>query len=114
QAIQKNDFLKNNPELAYLFMSLSGTVIIKNNGKSIEAVPSNATDKRLMKALLYGDEAEVYYCTDSVEPNGCLELGRKSMKISPDSAFQNHVKTIRDNMVANIPSDKEFSADEIG
>lgn len=114
QAIQKNDFLKNNNELSYLFMSLSGTVIIKNNGKSIETVPSNATDKRLMKALLYGGEAEVYYCADNNEPTGCLELGRKKITVSTHDAFQNRVKSMLDSMVAKIRGDIRLTDDEIG
>lgn len=114
QAIQKNNFLKNDEELSSLFMSLSGTIIIKNGGKSIEAKASNATDKRLIKALLYGGEAEVYYCTDSTDPNGCLELGIKKITISKDQAFQTRVQNMLDDMVAKIRTDQKLSPDEIG
>ena len=113
QAIQKNAFLKNDEELSDLFMSLSGT-IIKNGGRSIEAKASNATDKRLIKAVLYGGEAEVYYCTDSTEPNGCLELGIKKITISKDHAFQSRVQKMLDNMVVKIRADQKLSDDEIG
>jgi conjugative transfer pilus assembly protein TraH len=86
QAIQKNSFLKSNEELAYLFMTLSGTVIIQNNGKSIVVKPSQGADPRLIKALLYGGTANVYYCTDNKDANGCLTLGTKDITISPNQA----------------------------
>jgi len=114
QAIQKNNFLKENDDLAFLFMSLSGTIIIKGGGKSIEAKPSNATDKKLIKALLYGDTAEVYYCLDSKDANGCLELGTKTITISKDHAFQKRIQKILDNMVIKIRGDQKLSDEEIG
>lgn len=114
QAIQKNDFLKNDQELSFLFMSLSGTVIIKNGGRSIEAKASNATDKRLIKALLYGGDADVYYCLDSTEPNGCLELGIKKITIDRSNAFQKRIQTVLDEMVAKIRADIKLTDQEIG
>jgi conjugative transfer pilus assembly protein TraH len=114
QAISKNNFLRSDTELSYLFMTLSGTIVIKNQGKSIVATPSGIKDKKLLKALLYGGDAEILYCTDSLEANGCLELGRKTIFIAKENGFQSKVKAMLDDMVYRMRNDEMLSPDEIG
>lgn len=114
QAIQKNSFLKSNIELSELFMSLSGTIIIKDQGKSIAATPSGIGDKKLLKVLLYGGDARILYCTDSFDANGCLELGRKTITVDKKNAFQGEVKALLDDMVDKMRKDETLSPEQIG
>lgn len=112
QAIQKNNFLRGNAELSYLFMTLSGTVIVKK--KAMSVIPSGISNKKLLGALLYGGEAEIRYCTDSTAEDKCLELGRSTVTINTEDAFQGRVKTILASMVSKMRSDQKLSAEEIG
>jgi conjugative transfer pilus assembly protein TraH len=114
QAIQKNPFLRSNTELSFLFMTFSGTIIIKEQGKSIVAIPSGTKDKKLLKALLYGGNADILYCTDSLDTNGCLELQRKMIPITQENAFQSRVKALLNDMVVRMRKDEVLSPEQIG
>jgi conjugative transfer pilus assembly protein TraH len=114
QAIQKNPFLRSNAELSFLFMTLSGSIIIKGQGKSIVATPSGTKDKSLLKALLYGGNAEILYCVDSLDANGCLELGKTTIVITPENAFQGIVKALLEDMVTKMRRDETLSEAQIG
>lgn len=119
RALLKNDFLANDPQLAELFMSLSGSIIIRKNGinddATHETVPlaSLANHKDLLKALMYGDEALMYQCDDK-SIDGCLHPTQVKVNISKDKALVNQVKSLLTDMLSKIYSDEPLTEKEIG
>lgn len=117
QAIQKNPFLSSDPQLAELFMSLSGTLIIHQKGNNDNAtnqfihLPSLATNNDLIKALMQGGQATIYRCDDSKQ---CLNPTKTTLLLENNHTFGNHVKTLLQGMVDKIVSDTKLSPEEIG
>ncbi|MFA6038134.1 MAG: conjugal transfer protein TraH [Legionellales bacterium] len=115
QAIQKNDFLRQDSQLAELFMSLTGTIIID--------VPQNDhTEPRyqyfyplierssVISSLLYGGDATLYQCRDLDE---CLEVNESAVTIAVSSGFVQQVQEILDGITQKIIIDQELSDSEI-
>ncbi|CAN5420030.1 conjugal transfer protein TraH [soil metagenome] len=119
KALQQNGFLHGDPELAELFMSLSGTVILNNPGNSddtnqqFKVLASLAGDNQLIKALLHGDTAHMYRCDDS-SPEGCLNPSVQNVTISKDKALQTRVNTLLNDIVQRIYADKALTPEEVG
>ncbi|CAM4390678.1 MAG: hypothetical protein LEGION0398_MBIBDBAK_00166 [Legionellaceae bacterium] len=119
KAILQNGFLQQDKELAALFMSLSGSIIISKNGNNDDApnqiriLASLTHRESLIKALLYGDTTEMWQC-DTFEENGCLNPKKATMTISKENALNTRVKTLLNSMVDKIYADKPLSAEEIG
>ena len=64
QAIQKNTFLSTNKNLAELFMTLAGTLIVKREGEGYQTVhlKSRAIDQQFIKAIVQGGNIQLYNC----------------------------------------------------
>lgn len=74
KAIQKNDFLRGDADLAEFFMSLSGTIISRRNVEVLEmkVYPSKSTHPDLINGLIRGNTpVEIYRC-DNREEDKCL------------------------------------------
>ncbi len=116
QAIQKRAFLQNDKDLAELFMSFSGTVVLyKDNGNiQHKTYPALIENNDLVKALLQGGKATIYRC-DTTEPDGCLQpKGDKEIIVSSDKAFKSRVAKLLRSMARKIVDDTALSDDEIG
>ena len=117
KAIQQNDFLKSDYTLAELFMSLSGTVIVKQNGSGDEAehtfenLPSLATNMKLLGALLNGGTATIYKCDDTEK---CLAPRTSTININPQSALRRKVGNTLQKMAEKFYSDTRLQNTEIG
>lgn len=115
KAIQRRAFLQKDSDLAELFMSLSGTVILYKDGNSIQHVsyPALVDNSNLVKALLNGGKATIYHC-DTTDTDGCLHpKDDKVITVSADSAFKSRVaKSLRD-MAQKTVSDTPLTDDEI-
>jgi conjugative transfer pilus assembly protein TraH len=116
QAIQKNAFLSADKSLAELFMSLSGTIITKNAGNddqtnSFMVLPSLASDKSLIKALLQGGHAEVYHCDTQDQ---CLNPTVVKITISEQHALGTKVHALLLDMTDHIYNDTALTTEEIG
>jgi len=120
KAIQKNQFLKDDQELAELFMSISGTLIYdagQNPGKSPVkhyAAPSlvAAGNTDLIKALLEGGKAKIYQCD---EPKLCLNVNIKNthtINVSYSDAFVSQVRALLDDMYSKIVTDSGTITDQ--
>ena len=89
RVIQKNDFLAKDPELAELFMSLSGSIILRKLGNDDNAtnemvpIPSLAAHSNLLKALMRGGQATKYRCNDT-RPDACLYVTQNILKLAPN------------------------------
>ena len=105
KATQQIGFLKSNTQLAELFMSLSGTVMLYKNGSGDNAnieheqYPSIVDNNDILTALLYGGKAKIYQC-DTTDPDGCLHPKENvEITISKDDAFSARVAKILTNIV---------------
>lgn len=108
KALQKNDFLKSDDQLASLMMSLSGSLISKK-GKGDQFrrthLPSLLNNQMLMDALIYGGrEAEIYVCDDKHEDK-CLNPTRKKTALSAEGSLFGKVQGILDSMTAKLRED---------
>jgi len=119
-AIRKNEFLKADKALAELFMSLSGSIIVRQKGVKDEAehtfdtLPSLATNTKLLGALLNGGTANVYKCD---EDEKCLNptLDKKNtVTISVENSLKNRVAKALQKMAEKFYSDTKLLGTEIG
>ncbi len=96
KAIEKNDFLKNDYQLAELFMSLTGTVVINVPGDD-KTQPRYAYHHPLVErsgiisALMYGGEANIYHCS---EYGKCLDVTQSVVRVNEESGFVYQVQEI--------------------
>lgn len=119
KAIQQNSFLQNDTELAQLFLSLSGSVILRKNGTGDDAtntftlLPSLADNDSLLKGLLHGGQVSLYKC-DTTDSDGCLSPTVTSLTISDSSSLQGQVNALLNDMVSKIYTDEKLTSAEIG
>lgn len=119
KGIKQNPLFSSDDELAELFMSLSGTVIIHKNGSGDSAVnkfsisSSLITDDKLLKAILHGGEAMIYKCDDTKQ-EACLNPTKQNITVTEANSIQNQVQNLLENMVAKIYTDEKLSKQEIG
>jgi len=118
QALQSNSLLKTDPELAELFMSLSGTLIIRapssdDASNQIIHLPTLINNKALIKALLEGGEAPVYTCDETVK---CLNPSAHpaAIHITEQHALKARVRTLLNDMANKIETDTALTEEEKG
>ena len=122
KAIQKNGFLNSDQDLAELFMSLSGTIIVRAKGSGDDAehefvtLPSLATDIRLLGALLNGGTANIYRCGEDKSENCLNPVINKTtiITISPDHSLKSRVAKTLQNMAEKFYSDTRLLGTEVG
>jgi len=115
QAIQKRAFLQSDKDLAELFMSFSGTVVLYKDNGSFEhkTYPALIENNNLVTALLKGGKATIYHC-DTAEVDGCLHpKADKQIVISEDKAFKSRVAKLLRSMAQKIIDDTALSNEEI-
>jgi conjugative transfer pilus assembly protein TraH len=103
EVIMKNS-LMNNEQLACLCMTVTGTIVSKQNGdkREVKTWPGKADNDNLIKALFEGGKVEVYTC-----PGGgkCLDVKKAKLTIAPSDAFHmkihNLLKSITDKAVGD-------------
>lgn len=103
-ALQKNDFIASDANLAEVYMSISGTLVFDDKG-GIQTYPSMATNLDFVKALLYGGNLPSYHCTDTGKQSKCLDInveGHQVIQTKEGLVFQvqellkgiyDHIKT---------------------
>ncbi len=117
KAIQQNEFLKADQTLAELFMSLSGTIIVRQKGSGDEAehtfsnLPSLATNTKLLGALLNGGTATIYKCDESEK---CLAPTTTAITIDLKHALRHRVSTELQKMAEKFYQDARLQNTEIG
>ena len=111
QVLRKMPLTANDKELSELFMSLSGTVIIRREGDANEFthLASLATDEAFIKALLSGGETTIYQCDTA---DKCLNPLDKLLSIAAKDGFASKVRVLLDSMVDKIFSDLALSESE--
>jgi len=76
--LQKNAFLKDDPEVAELLMSITGTIIYGDSLTDKRTYVSMLNDKSdmLIKNLLYGGKVNIYKCKDGKSAEKCLIISK--------------------------------------
>ena len=112
QAIQENEFLRKDSQLAEFFMSLSGTILSlpKDDGYEIISKPSLVNRNSLLTTLLQGGETTLYRCDDK---DKCLKLKEHSFKIPQDKALISLMRTMLSTIQNKIYNDEALAASEI-
>lgn len=117
KALQNNNLVADDKELAELLMSLSGSIIIQKTGEGksatshISSLKSLSADHNLFKAILYGGEVSIYQCD---EANLCLNPRVHKVTINQDSALQNKIAKLLSSISQKIISDDPLNSQEIG
>jgi conjugative transfer pilus assembly protein TraH len=114
QAIQHNDFLKASKPLAELFMTLSGTLIVKREGEGYHTThkKSRAIDQSFIKALLHGGTIDIYHCGADEK---CLNptLSTHEQISMNDQSLVGRVEKILQEIVIKIYNDTALDPPEI-
>lgn len=72
-ALQENQFLRENNSLAEAYMSISGTVVFDNQG-ALTTYPSLIHNRDFIKAMLYGGKLPSYKCNDKGKTKACVDV----------------------------------------
>ena len=104
-----------NKELAELFMSMTGTIIVLSpaNDSSPSPVthyPSMIRDNNAITAMLDGGNVKVYRCD---ETSKCLYPTETNININSNQAFNAKVKNMIIGMISKIENDTALSEEEI-
>ena len=123
KAIQANAFLRADKELAQLFMTLVGSIIVRSGGaqrshykgqavgdKSYEVITLSGHADRddVVTGLLVGGATPIYRCND----DACLSPSLSKVTISDRHALQKRVHVILESLVQKIYEDGEPTAEE--
>lgn len=123
KAIQANAFLSGDKELAQLFMTLVGSIIVRSGGQSnsyykekavsdkayeVITLPGYADRDDVITGLLMGGSTPLYICKDEA----CLYPVRSEITLSDKHALQKRVHTILESLVQKIYEDGEPTAEE--
>lgn len=123
KAIQANAFLSSDKELAQLFMTLVGSIIVRSGGsqtsyykgqavgdKSYEVItlPGHADRDDVLTGLLVGGSTPIYACNDEA----CLHPKLSKVSLSDHHALQKRVHVILESLVQKIYEDGEPTAEE--
>lgn len=112
KALQKNDFLKQDAQLAHLMMSVSGSLISRLVGEDRfqkSHLPSLLSHQGLLDALIYGGEAELYVCSESSK---CLQPRVQKVRIAPDQGLFGRVQSLLEGLSTKVRADEAISKQE--
>jgi len=109
EAIKQQKFLASNKELAYLFMTLVGTVISKEdkNGHKLQFYPPKANKEDFLKAIMQGGDAEIYRCASS--DGQCLTISKDKVTISEKNSWYGRIKGILIDMQQKAIDDQPLT-----
>jgi conjugative transfer pilus assembly protein TraH len=114
KAIQKQPFLakKENKKFAEEIMSLTGTIIVRQNEQTvIEPWPSRVYDESFFQILLEGGKTKIYQCTGKSQD--CLSIETKELTISPEESWKGRIKQALSSIQQKILTDTQLSKEEI-
>lgn len=109
EAILQNGFLSGDTKLAEFFMSISGTVIYDKDGNATVLYPL-INNRDIVKALLYGGDAQVYICDEDKQ---CLGPHLGSITIS-NNGLNQQVKKMLTNLVTAVQNDNGITDQQKG
>jgi conjugative transfer pilus assembly protein TraH len=103
-ALQTNGFSGSDTELSEMLMSLSGSIIIKNDqGKaSMTTLMSMADSQDIVKALMYGGSAQIYQCDENKK---CLNPSMTTITVSAANGLVAQVTSMIQNLNTAVATD---------
>lgn len=110
KAIQSNAFLSSDRELAELFMTLVGSIIVRKAGDDFEAItlPGQADREDVLTGLLNGGETPVYSCDNEF----CLYPRLKKINLSEHQALFTRTHLVLESLIDKIYTDTEPTPEE--
>jgi conjugative transfer pilus assembly protein TraH len=119
KALRESGFLdigkkaEGDTTLAHLFMTLSGTIIIKANGNTptYEFITGRAAHNDIIQVLMEGGEIKYHLCD---ETDKCLNVIREggSHVIKADEAFKSKIEKMVFGLVDKIRTDEPLTEEE--
>ncbi|HUX79589.1 MAG TPA: conjugal transfer protein TraH [Alphaproteobacteria bacterium] len=116
KAIQKNGFLSRDPQLAELFMTVSGTIISRRvSGRSeVKVLPSKSSDPQLISGLITGNAPVQIYKCDNASEDKCLSPTVQQITLPAAKALYGQVHRLLLSLSRKVREDKALSETEIG
>lgn len=110
KAIQANAFLSRDKQLAQLFMTLVGSLIVRKSGDSYEVItlPAHADREDVLASLMQGGKTPMYDCQDE----GCLQPDLKEIILSETHALLNKTHLVLESLINKIYDDTEPTQEE--
>lgn len=111
KAIQTNSFLSADKELARLFLTLTGSIIVRKNGDNYEVITlaSHGDREDLLGGLLNGGDTPIYTCDEEIK---CLRPTLNKLKIKEDSALLRKTHKVLETLVQKIYDDSVLTPEE--
>ncbi len=116
KAIQKNGFLSRDPQLAELFMTVSGTIISRRVSDRLEVkvLPSKSSDPQLIAGLITGNAPVQIYKCDNASEDKCLSPTIQQITLPAEKALYGQVHRLLLSLSQKVREDKALSKAEIG
>ena len=113
KALQTNAFLSSDKQLAQLFMTLVGSLIVRKRGDGYEVItlPAHADRDDVLASLMQGGNTPMYDCSDSDE--GCLAPSLREMNLSATHALLKKTQAILESLITKIYDDTAPTPEEI-
>ena len=113
KSLNTSKMFSNDHNLAELFMSISGSVIMKTHGQqqSPEYLMSLATQDKLIGSLVNGGKAEIYRC-DKTGSDECLNPRSIEITISKEASILYKVQEYINKIARKVLIDGSIAAEE--
>ena len=111
KALKTNTFLSSDPELAELFMTLVGSIIVRKTGDNfnVTTLKGYADRDDVVVGLLNGGNTPIYKCN---EKEACLEPALKTVLISQKTGLLRRTQTMLETLVDKIYEDLPITEEE--
>ena len=110
-SIMRNAFLAKDPQLAELFMSLSGTIIYDKDGEAHRYPSLITTNNNLIKVMLSSGKINIYRC-DNRGADKCLMPTKQEITFTASDALRVKVGTILRGIVARYQADQSLDTQQ--
>ncbi len=116
KAIQKNNFLSKDAQLAEFFMTVSGTIVSRrvNSELQVKVLPSKSSDPQLISALIAGNVPVQIYKCDDVSENKCLAPTLQNVVLPKEKALYSTVHRLLLSLSKKVREDGKISEQEKG
>ena len=115
EALKKQSLLMNDQELLEMFMTLTGTIIVKNTDQSTEVevhLPGIRQESGVLEKLLNGGDLELISCKDKKD-NRCINTFKKKHYIAKEQGWMSKTTQKLDSIHRKVLSDTELNQEEI-
>lgn len=111
KVINSNSFLKSDPELARLFMTLVGSIIVRKSGDNYQTttLPGHSDREDVLSGLLNGGQTPIYKCD---ETDKCLNPSMANINLSEQKALLKKTHATLESLVNKIHEDEEATQEE--